>query len=84
MLVAQHEDNPQSLIHDKFAVALVNSHSVTVGLPKFMSKLAHFFIYHAVHIICEVTVLKEILDRSRAGWSGDFCQNGLSQTQTKE
>ena len=40
VLIAKHEDNPQSLIHDKFAIALVNNDSVTIGhIPKFMSKL---------------------------------------------
>ena len=41
---AKHEDYPQSLVHDKYAIiALINSKSVTVShLPKFMSKLAHF------------------------------------------
>ena len=43
VLVAKHEDDPQSLIHDKFSVALVNIHQLTVGhLPQFMSKLSHF------------------------------------------
>ena len=42
ILSAKHEDDPQSLVHDKYAIALINSESVTVDhLPKFMSKLAH-------------------------------------------
>ena len=56
VLVSKHEDDPQSLVHDKFSIALVNSHGVTVGhLPMFMSKPAHFFIKHAGHISCKVT-----------------------------
>ena len=40
VLIAKHEDNPQSLIHEKFTIALVNNDSVTVGhIPNFMSKL---------------------------------------------
>ena len=45
ILSAKHEDDPQFLVHDKYAIALINSESLTVGhLPKFMSKLAHFFL----------------------------------------
>ena len=48
ILSAKHEDDPQSLVHDKYTTALINSESVTVGhLPKFMSKLAYFFVKHA-------------------------------------
>ena len=40
VLIAKHEDDPLSLIHVKFTIALVNNDSVTVGhIPKFMSKL---------------------------------------------
>ena len=36
ILIAKHEVDPQSLIHDKFAIALVNGDWVTVGHdPKF-------------------------------------------------
>ena len=56
ILSAKHEDDPQSLVHDKYATALINSESVTVGhLPKFMSKLAHIFVKHAGKIRCEIT-----------------------------
>ena len=42
--------------HDNYAIALINSESVAVGhLPKFMSKLAHFFVKHAGKIRCEIT-----------------------------
>ena len=48
ILSAKREDDLQSLVHDKYAIALINSESITVGhLPKFMSKLAHFFVKHA-------------------------------------
>ena len=30
VLAAKHEDDPQSLVHDKFSITLVNSHSVIV------------------------------------------------------
>ena len=40
VLIAKHEADPQSLIHYKFAIALVNGDLVTVGHnPKFMSKI---------------------------------------------
>ena len=43
VLIAKHEDDSQSLIHDKFAIALVNNDSVTVGhISKFTSKLTYF------------------------------------------
>ena len=59
ILSAKHEDDPQFLVHNNYAIALINSKLVTVGhLPKFMSKLAHFFLKHAVKIRCEITVLK--------------------------
>ena len=45
LLSAKHQHDPQSLVHDKYAVALINSESVTMGhLPKFISKLAHIFV----------------------------------------
>ena len=41
------------LVHDKYAIALVNSESDAVGhLPKFMSKLAQFFVKHVRKIRC--------------------------------
>ena len=44
------------MVHDKYAIALINSESVTVDhLPKFMSKLAHFFVKHAGKVRCEIT-----------------------------
>ena len=56
ILSAKLEDDLQSLVHDKYALALINSDSVTVGhLPKFMSKLAHFFVKNAGTIRCEIT-----------------------------
>ena len=56
VLMAKYEDDPQSLIHDKFAIALVNDDSVTVGhIPKFMSKLTYFFLKHGGHLKCEIT-----------------------------
>ena len=56
ILSAKLEDDLQSLVHDKYTLALINSESVTVGhLPKFMSKLAHFFVKNAGTIRCEIT-----------------------------
>ena len=56
VLSAKHENDPQSLVHDKYAIALIKSESVTVGhLPKFMSELSHFFVKHAEKIRCEIT-----------------------------
>ena len=31
ILSAKHEDDPQSLVRDKYAIALINSELVTVG-----------------------------------------------------
>ena len=70
ILSAKHEDDPQSLVHDKYAIALINSESVTVGhLPKFMSKLAQLFVKHARKIRCEITGSKKC--------SSDLEQGGL-------
>ena len=70
ILSAKLEDDLQSLVHDKYALALINSDSVTVGhLPKFMSKLAHFFVKHAGKIRCEITGSKR--------YSSDLEQGGL-------
>ena len=56
ILSAKHEHDPQSLVHDKYAIALINSETDTVGrLPKFMLKLTHFFVKHARKIRCEIT-----------------------------
>ena len=53
---AKHEDDPQSLVHNKYAIALINSDSDTVGhLPNFMSKLANFSVKYAGKIRCEIT-----------------------------
>ena len=70
ILSAKHEDDPQSLFHGKYAIAVINSESVTEGhLPKFMSKLAHFFVKHAGKIRCEITCSKR--------YSSDLEQGGL-------
>ena len=56
VLSAKHENDPQSLVHDKYAIALIKSESVTVGhLPKFMSELSRFFVKHAEKVRCEIT-----------------------------
>ena len=58
------------MVHDKYAIRLINSESVTVGhLPKFISKLAHFFVKHARKIRCEITGSKR--------YSPDLEQGGL-------
>ena len=68
--MAKYEDDPQSLIHDKFAIALVNDDSVTVGhIPKFMSKLTYFFLKHGGHLKCEITGIQK--------YSKDLDQGGL-------
>ena len=55
VLSAKHENDPQSLVHDKYAIALIKSESVTVGhLPKFTSEPSHFFVKHAEKIRCEI------------------------------
>ena len=70
ILSAKHEDDPQSLVHDKYAIALINSEPVTVGhLPKFMSKLAHFFVKHTGKIKRKITGSKRN--------SSDLEQGGL-------
>ena len=70
ILSAKYEDDPQSLVHDKYVIALINSESVTVGhFPKFMSKLAHFFVKHGGKISCEITGSKR--------YSSDLEQGGL-------
>ena len=70
ILSAKLEDDLQSLVHDKYALALINSDSVTVGhLPKFMSKLAHFFVKQAGKTKCEITGSKR--------YSSDLDQGGL-------
>ena len=70
ILAAKDEDDPQSLVHDKYAIALTNSDSFTVGhLSKFMSKLEHFFVKHDGEIRCEITGSKR--------YSSDLEQGGL-------
>ena len=55
VLIAKHEDDPQSLIHDKFAIALVSNDSLTVShIPKFMSKLTYFSLKHGENIKSEI------------------------------
>ena len=45
ILIAKHEVDPQSLIHNKFAAALVNSDLITVShIPKFMFKVTYVFL----------------------------------------
>ena len=47
------------MVYNKYAIALIDSASVTVGhLPKFMSKLAHFFVKNGGKIRCKITGLK--------------------------
>ena len=51
-------------------LVLTHSDSVTVGhLPKFMSKLAHFFVKHDGEIRCEITGSKR--------YSSDLQQGSL-------
>ena len=62
VLSAKHENDPQSLVHDKYAIALIKSESVTVGhLPKVMSELSHFFVKHAEKIRRKITGSTDIL-----------------------
>ena len=72
VLIAKHEDDPQSLIQDKFTIALVNNDSVTVGyIPKFMSKLTYHFLKHGGHIKCEITGGK--IDNQQYKHKNDRC-----------
>ena len=65
-----YQPNPQFFAHDKYAIALINSESVTVGhFPKYMSKKAHFFVKHAERIRREITGSKR--------YSSDLEQGGL-------
>ena len=68
VLSSKHEHDPQ---------ALINNEWVTVGhLPKFMSKLAHFFVTHAGKIRCEITGSKRY---SSDLWFGDSSKNSISE-----
>ena len=70
ILPTKHEDNPQFLVHNKYAIALINSEPVTVGhLPKSISKLVHFFVKHVGKLTCEITGSKR--------YSPDLEQGGL-------
>ena len=70
LLIAKHGVDPQWLIHEKFATALVNSDLVTVGhIPKFITKLTYFFPKYGGHIKCEITGVKK--------YSDDLEQGGL-------
>ena len=70
ILSAKHDDDPQSLVHHKYHIALINNESVTVGhLPKFMSKLAHIFVKQAGKIRGEITGSKR--------YPSDLDQGGL-------
>ena len=70
ILIAKHEADPQSLIHDKFAIALVNGDLVTVGHnPKFMSKLIYS---HGEYIKNEITGVKK--------YSKDWEQSGFENS----
>ena len=70
ILSVEHEDDPQSLVQDKYAIALINTESVTVGhLPKFISKVAHFFVKHAGKIRCKIQAQKDTFAiKSRVVW----------------
>ena len=62
ILSAKHEDDPQSLVHDKYTIALINSELVTEGhLPKFRSKLAHFFLSMLGKLGVKLQVQKDTL-----------------------
>ena len=63
VVIPKHEVDPQSLMHDKFAITLVNSDLVTIGyIPKFMSNLTYIFLKHGAHIKCEITGVKKYLN----------------------
>ena len=45
LLNASNEDEPSSLIHDRYAIACKDKNGTTVGhVPKYVSKQIHFFI----------------------------------------
>ena len=68
VLIAKHEDDSQSLIYDKLAIALVNNDSVTDGhIPKFVSKLTWFFLKHGGHIKCKITSGQKYLKELEKG-----------------
>ena len=60
ILIAKHEVYSQLLIHDKFAIGLVNSDLVTVcHIPRFLFKLTYFFLKRGGHIKCKITGVKK-------------------------
>ena len=81
---AKHQDDPRSLVHDKYAAALINSESVTVGhLPKFMSKLVHFFVKHAGKTRRAITGSKRYFSDLEQGGFGDSSKNIISEFNRK-
>ena len=44
VLITKHKDDPQSFIHDKFAIVLVKNEFTVGHLPMFISKLAYFVL----------------------------------------
>ena len=84
VLIAKHEDDSQSLIYDKLAIALVNNDSVTDGhIPKFMSKLTCFFLKHGGHIKCKITSGQKYLKELEKGGLEISARLTISNTSKK-
>ena len=62
VLSAKHDDDPQSLVHDKYAIALINSVSITVGhLPKLCRNWHTFMLSMLGKLRVKLQVQKDTL-----------------------
>ena len=82
ILSAKHEDDPQSLVHDKYAIALIVSWLQWVISQNLCRNWQSFLLSMLGKLGVKLQV-KKTLFRSRAGWFGDSSKNNISEFKRK-
>ena len=55
ILTSEPEKRPGALVEDKYAIAIISNNQTVGHVPKFLSKLAFFFLKHGATLTVKVT-----------------------------
>ena len=84
ILITKHEVDPQSLIHDKFVITLMNTDLVTVcHIPEFMPRLRYFFHKHDGHLKHNIISFKKYSKDLEQGWPENPARLTISNAITE-
>ena len=69
ILTSEPEERPGALVEDRYAIAIISNNQTVGHVPKFLSKLAFFFLKHGGTLTVKVT--------GERRYSFDLAQGGM-------